>query len=230
MSVSWFVFCWIFENNCPEGGALAQFFCPRGRVFALPLCPVVGNSPLQKIARGFAGVGGGMFRLGIDWYINYKQSSCNYGFRPFRCYAFICRKTKSFDHHVVYSRALKLVPFWVLLLLSKIYSTNYVLHVILRASLKTVKKQENPSLCWYTEIMWTKPSRTRSILRQTLNNGCYSSAMYRFHFAYHCILCRLMVHSWEQNLFVTACPWLVQTEERKWKTECCTNRINNFRI
>ena len=53
ISVSCFVFfCWIFENICPGvRGVLARFFLR------------VGNSPFQKIPRGFAR---GMVRLGID--------------------------------------------------------------------------------------------------------------------------------------------------------------------
>ena len=45
------VFCWSFKNNCPESGVLAQFFSPRGRDFALSLCPR-GNSPFQKNSPG----------------------------------------------------------------------------------------------------------------------------------------------------------------------------------
>ena len=64
-SVSCFVFffCWIFENNYPEGGVLAGIFCPRGRGVALSLCPRSGNSSFQKIPPDLPG---GMVRLGID--------------------------------------------------------------------------------------------------------------------------------------------------------------------
>ena len=47
---------------------MARYFCPRGRSFALSLCPGVGNSLFQKIPQRFAGGGGGegeMVRLGI---------------------------------------------------------------------------------------------------------------------------------------------------------------------
>ena len=38
ISVSCFVgFCSIFGNNCPWGGVLARFICPRGQSFALSL-------------------------------------------------------------------------------------------------------------------------------------------------------------------------------------------------
>ena len=58
ISVSCFVFfSWIFENNCLGGGILARFFCPRGRGFALSLCPGVANSPFQKNSPG-VGPGG----------------------------------------------------------------------------------------------------------------------------------------------------------------------------
>ena len=49
------VFCWIFENNCPWGGVsspgmgISHFLCAQG----------VGNSPFQKIPRGFPGEGDG---------------------------------------------------------------------------------------------------------------------------------------------------------------------------
>ena len=35
-------------------GFLARFFCPRGRGFGLSFCPRIGNTPFQKIPRGFA--------------------------------------------------------------------------------------------------------------------------------------------------------------------------------
>ena len=48
------LFFWIFENNGPGGGVLARFFCSKGGGFALSLWPEGGNSPFQKIPRGFA--------------------------------------------------------------------------------------------------------------------------------------------------------------------------------
>ena len=52
------VFCWIFKNNCPGGGALAPFFCPRGQGFALSLCPAGGEFVPSKSSPG-AGPGDG---------------------------------------------------------------------------------------------------------------------------------------------------------------------------
>ena len=57
ISVSCFVvfFFWIFENNCPDDGFLARFFCPRGRGFALSLCSGDGAFGLSnKIPDGQA--------------------------------------------------------------------------------------------------------------------------------------------------------------------------------
>ena len=51
ISVSFMLFCWIFENNCSGSGVLARFFCPRVRGFALSLCPRGGDSPFQKKIR-----------------------------------------------------------------------------------------------------------------------------------------------------------------------------------
>ena len=36
----------------PGGGVLARFYRPGGGGFELLFCPGVGNSPIQKIARG----------------------------------------------------------------------------------------------------------------------------------------------------------------------------------
>ena len=41
-------FCWISENNCPGGGVLARFFCPRGRGVALFLSLGGGAFALSK--------------------------------------------------------------------------------------------------------------------------------------------------------------------------------------
>ena len=41
----------------PGGGVLARFYKPRGGSFELFFCPG-GNSPIKKIARGFARGGG----------------------------------------------------------------------------------------------------------------------------------------------------------------------------
>ena len=67
ISVSCFVvFCSMFENNCPGGGVSAGTFCPRGRGFALSLCPGGwGIRPLKKLHGGVPR-GEGMVRLGID--------------------------------------------------------------------------------------------------------------------------------------------------------------------
>ena len=40
--------CWISENNYPAGGVLTRFFCPRGRGFALSLCPEGEELALSK--------------------------------------------------------------------------------------------------------------------------------------------------------------------------------------
>ena len=45
-------FGWIFENNCPGGGVLVRFFCPRGRGFALSLCRGGGIRPFKKVPQG----------------------------------------------------------------------------------------------------------------------------------------------------------------------------------
>ena len=42
------VFCWIFKNNCPGGGVLAQLFCLRGWAFAISLC-LEGGFSLPKV-------------------------------------------------------------------------------------------------------------------------------------------------------------------------------------
>ena len=42
------LFCWFFENNCPGGEVSERFFCPRGRGFALSLCPGVEIRPFKK--------------------------------------------------------------------------------------------------------------------------------------------------------------------------------------
>ena len=53
-------YCWISENNCPGGGILARFFCPRDRGFALSLYQGGGKFGLsKKFPRGIV-------RLGID--------------------------------------------------------------------------------------------------------------------------------------------------------------------
>ena len=60
-----FFFCWIFKNNCPGGGVLAQFFLPQGSGFALSLCPGDGEFALLKNS-SLGLPGGEMVRLSID--------------------------------------------------------------------------------------------------------------------------------------------------------------------
>ena len=59
ISVSFMLFCWIFENNCLGGGVLARLFCPQVPGFALSLCPRGGDSPFQKKSSGVCLGGGG---------------------------------------------------------------------------------------------------------------------------------------------------------------------------
>ena len=63
ISVSCFVFCRIFENNCPGGGILARLFGPRGSRFRTFFVPGGGAFALSKNSPGMPG---GMVRLGID--------------------------------------------------------------------------------------------------------------------------------------------------------------------
>ena len=68
ISISCFVvLCWIFENNCLGGGALARFFCPGSRGFALSLFSGVGNSSFQRNSQGFAREDGQAW----NWLIQY---------------------------------------------------------------------------------------------------------------------------------------------------------------
>ena len=64
-----------FVKNLPRGGVFGMIFCPRGRGFALCLCPGMGNSPVQKIPLCLALGGGGMVRLGIDSYFRAFRKS-----------------------------------------------------------------------------------------------------------------------------------------------------------
>ena len=54
-SVSCFVFFLLDfnENNGPEGGVLARFFCPRDGDFALSLCPGGGELAVSKNSGGW---------------------------------------------------------------------------------------------------------------------------------------------------------------------------------
>ena len=58
---------WINWEKCPGDGVLARFLGPRVGVLNSFFAWRVGNSPIKKIAGGFAQ--GGMVRLGGDWYI-----------------------------------------------------------------------------------------------------------------------------------------------------------------
>ena len=62
---SYFSFLLDFENNCPRGGVLAQFFCPRGGFFALSL---LSGGREFALSKNFPLGGGGevRVRLGID--------------------------------------------------------------------------------------------------------------------------------------------------------------------
>ena len=60
------IFCYIFKNNCPRGGVLARFICPKCRGFALFLCPGGGEFVLSKKSPGVCPGEGGLVRLGID--------------------------------------------------------------------------------------------------------------------------------------------------------------------
>ena len=73
ISILLLIFCWIFENNWPGGGVLAQLFCP-GSGFPTFFVPGRwGIHPFKKIPQEFAR--GEMVRLGIDCYS--KPVSCS---------------------------------------------------------------------------------------------------------------------------------------------------------
>ena len=70
ISVPCFVYIAEFlKMIAPGGGALARFFCPRGRAFALSLFRGGGIRPFKKFPLGLPG---GVVKLGIDWYIRFK--------------------------------------------------------------------------------------------------------------------------------------------------------------
>ena len=55
------VFCWVFGNECPKGGVLAQFFCPR-----------ILHCPFKKIPWGFTRGGWSGLEL-TDTYVSHRQ-------------------------------------------------------------------------------------------------------------------------------------------------------------
>ena len=75
ISVSFFhVFMVNNWEKCPGGGVLARFIGSGVGVLNSFFGERVGNSPIQKIARG-------MVRLGIDWYImgGHHKHTCSLG-------------------------------------------------------------------------------------------------------------------------------------------------------